>query len=244
MSSLVRANPILAQYVPKPTKGFATFGYQQGAQNVVEQQEATTALNAELEEVKTSEQNLKVAIDALNKKKEEYQKKVTERQAKEAEKISLANEVVGLQGKLSQAQSELQNAQADVDAANREKAERERAAAEAAARAAAINKPQPQQPQITYAPLTPVQDVMQMPPEQSRGVPSGVASIQPTMATVAPSVSTYQPQQVAQRSAFDPANKNVTSTVNQAGLEKIASQVAATLKNMSKEDFLKGFKYG
>ena len=161
MSELVKSNPILAQYVPKPTQGFQTFGYEQGAQNVQVQQQATSAFEKEVEEAKVSAESLRVALEELAKKKEEYAAKVTERQQKEAEKARLQTEVAGLRGQVAQAKTDLSSAQAEVASAQRalqaaqaEKARREAEAAKAVAPQQQSYTPPPAQP--SYTPPPPV----------------------------------------------------------------------------------------
>ena len=71
MSELVNANPIMAQYLPKPTAGFQTFGSQQGAENVGVGLESRDALEAERQAVGSSEAALSQQMAMLEQKKSE-----------------------------------------------------------------------------------------------------------------------------------------------------------------------------
>ena len=105
MSELVNANPIMAQYLPKPTAGFQTFGAVQAAENIQVGQQAGQELGITLQSVAESERSLSQKLAELERKKSEHAQKVQER-------ASVDNEV-------SRARQELQSAQASFTASQK-----------------------------------------------------------------------------------------------------------------------------
>jgi chromosome segregation ATPase len=115
MSDLVKSNPILAQYVPKPTQGFQTFGYQQGAQNVETQQIAETGLATERQETeqsKAAQANVEAQIASVKSQLEQAKQEKAQLQAEEASAKQQA-EAAAQAASQAQAQAQAVKAQAD-----------------------------------------------------------------------------------------------------------------------------------
>ena len=115
MSELVKSNPILAQYVPKPTQGFQTFGYQQGAQNVETKQVAEAGLateRQETEQAKAAQANVEAQITAVKSQLEQAKQEKAQLQAEEASAKQQADAAAQA---ASQAQAQAQAIKAQAD---------------------------------------------------------------------------------------------------------------------------------
>jgi hypothetical protein len=118
--SLVSQNPIVN--VPSPTKGFTTFGAQQGVQNVAAQGVASTNLAAETAAKEQSAGQLASELATLQLKQQQLQmlrNKVIEEtgniQRLSGERSSLQGQVSAAQQQLQAAQSRLAQIQAEND---------------------------------------------------------------------------------------------------------------------------------
>ena len=108
--SLVSQNPIIN--VPSPTKGFATFGSQQGVQNVATQTAASTNLAAETTAREQSAGGLAAEQATLQLRQQQLQSLRNQITTETADIQRLNGEKSSIQGQISAAQQQLQAAQA------------------------------------------------------------------------------------------------------------------------------------
>jgi septal ring factor EnvC (AmiA/AmiB activator) len=148
--SMLAANPILKQQLPKPS-GNVGIGYAQGALNIGTQNKATESLNVEKAEGEISQTSLNAAKAELAKQQGILSTKTAERTSKQQEKAAKEQERAEAQRRVEEANRRLAEARA---AAERARAEAEAKAA--AARAAASQPQASYTPAQTYIPPAPV----------------------------------------------------------------------------------------
>ena len=102
--SLVSQNPILN--IPSPTKGFVTFGAQQGIQNVATQNTATSGLQAQTAAKDTSVGQMAAAQASLQLKQQQLSRLRTSVAEESANADRLAGQQAALQSQIASIQQQ------------------------------------------------------------------------------------------------------------------------------------------
>jgi hypothetical protein len=224
VESMLAANPILKQQLPKPT-GNVGLGYAQGAINIGTQNKATESLTTEKAEGEISQGNLNTAKAELIKQQGILATKTAERSAKQQEKAAKEQERAEAQRRVEEANRRLAEARAAAERA-RQEAEAREAAARAAAAAATQYSYTPAQ---TYTPPPAPAPVYTPPP-----APAPVYTPPPAPAPLPSYVFSFG-------GAAPPPYKPTTpsgNTVNR-GLSSIAASITAAIKEAERQERIK-----
>jgi hypothetical protein len=157
MESMLAANPILKQQLPK-TAGNVGIGYAQGALNIGTQTTATENLNAEKAEGEVSQGNLNAAKAELLRQQTLLQQKQAEKAQKESERAQMQGQATQAQAAAQAAAQQAQAAQAEIGKAQADLKAREDYNANVRANPGQIVAPKlPEGPQYlgSYTPVVP-----------------------------------------------------------------------------------------